>query len=450
MKSSIIVIISIYFFIGLSSAQSLTARNWLDYRGAKSGHSHFEDRAMLNINWGDFSTGLVYWARQPSRFDYAANSDTTFSEISQYWFSFYSEHVQLTAGSFTHTMGQGLLIDLYERIDLQIDHHCDGAIFAIDYKGFELSGFNAIAGWDNNSIVRGVSPAISIWNFKFGGEYAMILPELSAEQELWGAFASFDNDFLSLYGEYGEKNPLWGLEDEGSAIYASASFISEIVSITGEFKDYEEFAIRNTYAQYNNPPTLIMEPSYTLPGRHLRALDATDEVGFSADALGAIGPIGYEIFYAHAEMEDGNKPFDQIWSEIEYHNDDETFIGKCALDFQNDNDKNYITPIVDITYEPDLSLFAFGIIGEFQNTEEFSNVYGSFSVTYPSFATVGIEGGRIEDENTVWGFADLDIIERVKVRLGGGKRPGGFTCSGGVCRYEEAFEGIEAQLILTY
>ncbi|MCD6595984.1 hypothetical protein J7L68_09985 [bacterium] len=442
--------IVIVIFSGLVFGQSVNARNYLDYRGAKSGHSYFEDRANINLGWNDFSAGLVYWARQPSRFNYTTNSDTTFSDITQYWFNFYSKNLQLTAGSFTYTMGMGLLIDLYEKQDIQIDHHCDGAMFDFELGPLELSGFNAIAKWDDNSIVRGISPSLKIWKLKLGGEYAKIIPTLLPSQELSGGFLSFDWNFLSLYGEYGKKHPLAGLEKDGDGVFASASILTDIITLTAEYKDYNEFAIRNTFVQYNNPPTLVMDPLYTLPSRHIHHVDFNNEMGYSADLLGDFGSFGAEIMFSHSENHDGDLKFDKIWSELEYRNDALTFLAKGAFDFQNNNGENAYTPIVDITYEPDWTKFGFNIIGEFQHTDDFDNVYSSISASYPKYATFGLESGIIEDENFVRVYTDIDIINRTKIRFGYGKRPGGFTCSGGVCRYEEAFEGIEAQIIITY
>ena len=440
----------ILIFSSIVLGQSISARNWLDYRGAKSGHSYFEDRANLGLSWNDFSAGLVYWARQPSRFNYTTNSDTTFSDIVQYWLNFYSKHLQLTAGSFTYTMGMGLLIDLYEKQDIQIDHHCDGAMFNFELGPLELSGFNAIAKWDDNSLVRGISPSLKIWKFKLGGEYAKIIPTLSASQELSGGFLSFDWKFLSLYGEYGKKHPLAGLEKDGDGVFASASILTDIITLTAEYKDYDNFAIRNTFTQYNNPPTLVMDPLYTLPSRHIHQVDFNDELGYSADLLGNFGSFGTEIMFSHSENHHSKMPFDELWSDIEYQNDDLTFLAKGAFDFQNNNGEKAYTPIVDITYEPDWTVLGFNAIAEFQHTDKFNNIYTSISASYPAIGTFGLEGGVIEDENFARAYTDIDIIERTKIRLGYGKRPGGFTCSGGVCRYEEAFQGVEAQIIITY
>jgi len=441
----------LFSFACIGFAQSLTARDWLDYRGAEMGHSYFENRATANLMWDNFSAGVVYWAREPSRYNYATASDTTFSAIVQYWANFYTKNLELTAGSFTYAMGKGLLVDLYEREDIQIDHHCDGALFKFHRGHLRISGFNALAQWDNNSIVRGIAPEISVWKVKIGGEYARIIPQLSASQELTGGYLSLETDLLSIYGEYGRKKPLGGLEKEGRGIYTSLEIYTDIIQLSLEYRDYKDFAIRNTYSQYNNPPTLIPEPSYTLPSRHLRQVNLTDERGWMADLMGEIEPFGGEIVYAHAENHDGEDTFDQIISEIEYQKYAETdILAKFVLDFQRENDENNIVPIVDITYEPSWTQFGFNFIAEFQKTDDYSNIYSTLAASYPQYGTIGVEGGSIEDETFARAFADIDYFERVKIRLGYGKRPGGFTCSGGVCRYEPAFKGAELQIIITY
>ena len=432
-------------------SQSVTARDWLDYRGAKSGHSHFENRATVNLAWGDFSAGVIYWAREPSRYNYTTASDTTFSSIVQYWVNFYTKNIELTAGSFTYAMGRGLLIDLYEREDIQIDHHCDGAVFNFHTRYIRISGFNAIAKWDDNSIVRGFSPELTIWKVKFGGEYAKILPKLSAEQELTGGYFSFDTDWLSLYGEFGRKNPIGGLQKSGQGFYGTVGLYTDLLQLTGEYKDYKDFAIRNTFSQYNNPPRVLPEPSYTLPSRHLKQVDLNDERGWQIDMMSTFGPFGAEILYAHAENHDSQNKFDQIIGEIEYENySNSDILAKFLLDYQKEQEQTRLCPILDITYEPSWTDLGFNFIAEFQKAEEYNNVYSTVSVSYPRYGTAGIEGGNIENEGFVRVFGDIDYFDRAKIRLGYGKRPGGFTCSGGVCRYEEAFEGAELQIILTY
>ena len=63
---------------------------------------------------------------------------------------------------------------------------------------------------------------------------------------------------------------------------------------------------------------------------------------------------------------------------------------------------------------------------------------------------MGIEGGIINEESMIRAFTDLDFFESVRLRIGLGKRPNGFSCSGGICRNEESFEGVEVEVVVTY
>ncbi len=436
-------------FASVLWAFSLGGRNWLDYRGAWKGHSHFEDRVWASLSSGDFSAGVLFWAKEPSRLD-QSGEDTISAAIAQYWFSFYSPRIELTAGSFTYTLGQGILIDLYDRADIQIDHHCDGASFKLRLPHLELSGFSGIARWDDDALVRGAEGVLSLLGLRGGVEYGKIIPKLSAAQELFGAFLAAESDFLSLWVEAGRKNALGGLVEDGTAVYASATAILGTFSFTAEYKDYRHFAVRTPAIQYNNPPTLIREPSYTLPSRHLRQLDANDELGFAARAEGAVGSLGGEAFFGYAQRHDGGRPFTQLWLEAELTSSDETAYYKLALDYSDDAGERRVTPIVDITAEPGWTRLGFNLVGEYQRSGERNNVFASFAVSFAPYATVGVDGGYVDDEAFVRLFSDIDAIERAKVRLGLGKRPGGFTCSGGVCRYEPPFEGVELQIVLTY
>ncbi len=430
-------------------AQSINARNALEFRGAKEGHSHFENRTTMEFSWDNFAVGGLYWAREPSRFDFATSSDTTFADMFQYYFDFYTNSVQMRAGSFTHTQGQGLVLDLYERQDLQIDHHVDGAKFALSSDYLELTGFNGIARWDDNSIVRGFSPTFKYEWLRLGGNYMLVDPQISLSQEAWSASAATDFEHFSAYGEYAKKSVITA-GDEGTGIFASASVLLDFISLTGEYKYYDNFIIRTSNRQYNNPPSLIMEPTYTLPGLHIRQLDASDETGFSINALSNPGQFKFEAFYCHAQTNDDTRKFDQFWLSSEYHNEDETFVLKLAGDYQKNVEDNTITPIVDITWSPDWSLYNYNLSVEYQKTEDFTNIFSVATVSYGGAAAIGLEAGRIEDDDFLRGFADIDVIDHAKIRLGYGKKPGGFICSGGVCRFEQPFEGFEGQLILTF
>ena len=74
---------------------------------------------------------------------------------------------------------------------------------------------------------------------------------------------------------------------------------------------------------------------------------------------------------------------------------------------------------------------------------------GETELSYvPKKIGLGIELWNIQENDSVrklypFVFASYDIAENASVRLGYGKRSGGFTCSGGICRYEPAFEGME-------
>ena len=291
----------------------------------------------------------------------------------------------------------------------------------------------------------------SPWKTQIGAEYAKIIPqEPNYPQELFGFYGGLNLDYLSLWGEYGHKMPIGGLEKEGEATYLSATTMFSTFSLLLEYKDYDEFAVRTTQVQYNNPPTLVKEPYYTLPSRHYHELNPRDEIGYAATFDGEISPISCEIFYGYANNHNSTSKFEQIWGELEYLNDDETFTAKEAFEYKIDGNDEYITPIVDVMWEPDWTLFAFNIIGEFQPEDSINNFAGTFSLSYSPYATLGFEGGTIDGESFARGFTDIDVVDKTKIRLGYGKRPGGFTCSGGVCRYEEAFQGAEAQIIITY
>jgi hypothetical protein len=440
-----------FFFTGLIviciiQAQDVGVRNWLEYRGAWEGHSYFQDRLLMRIDWSKFAAGLQYLAQEPSKVFSNKDSAIISSKIESYWFSFYTQNLELVAGSFTAVLGHGILLDLYQRYDLNIDHHCDGAFLKLRIPYIEVTGFNGIAKWDNRAIVRGGQLVFTPWNFMLGQEYAKIKPSDSLSQDMFGAFASGDLSWISFWVEAGYKQSENPDIPKGTAYYTSSSILLYTFSITGEYKNYSDFGMGK--AQYCNPPTLYRYPPYILTSMRMKGVDLDDEIGYSAALSGKISSIAGELFYSHSSNHDKEYPIDQIWVEIERQG--YNFLGKLGIEYLKDKDSTFMTGIVDATFKPALSPISFTAIAEGQKVDWRKNMFFLISISYTGFGTMGIEGGVINEESMIRAFTDLDFFESVRLRIGLGKRPGGFSCSGGICRNEESFEGVEVDVVVTY
>ncbi|HHH80431.1 MAG TPA: hypothetical protein ENL24_00315 [candidate division Zixibacteria bacterium] len=119
-----------------------------------------------------------------------------------------------------------------------------------------------------------------------------------------------------------------------------------------------------------------------------------------------------------------------------------------------DKDTTYLTGITDLTLRPEPSPFALTITAEGQQWSYqdayHRNIYFTVNINYAGFGSIGLEGGVVDEESYIRAVSSLKLIENADMRISLGSRPGGFFCSGGICRYEDRFEGVEVRVILTY
>ena len=444
----------LYFLVlacfSIAHSQSIAVRDWLDYRGVWEGHSHFENRLFLSVDWSNFTTGLQYLAQQPSKLFRETGTDTIKSAIESYWFSLYLKNLEFTAGSFTTILGQGLILNLVRQYNIDIDHHIDGAYLKLKLPSADVVGFSGLARWDDNALVRGGQAVFKPWKLQLGQEYAKIKPKDGKDVELYGTMVACDFDFLSLWAEAGTKKPLWEESPTGYAYYLSTILYISNFTFIGEYKNYKNFVIREK--QYNNPPTLIHYSPYTLPSRHVKKVNLNDEVGFAFSASGNKFGMSGEVFFASAARHDGTDKYSQLWLEL---SKEKKFVDiTVAGEYVADKDTTYLTGITDLTLRPEPSPFALTITAEGQQWSYqdayHRNLYFKFNINYAGFGSIGIEGGVVDEESYIRAVSSIKLIENADMRISLGSRPGGFFCSGGICRYEDRFEGVEVRVILTY
>lgn len=445
----------------IALALDVSAQNWLEYGSASEGHSYFENRLQTQFVWTDFYAGFLWEALQPSRIasiGSAIGTDTNYTGFKQYYFRIYQPMWEVTAGSFTRTFGRGLVLDLYQRPDIQIDHHADGLDLELRIPyGIRTSIIGGICPWDNNTKIKGAEFEISRWGISAGTEYVRLDPAISASQELWGGYATVDIGHISLWAEHARKTPLGGLTQKGSATYISTTLLAGKFSLLTEFKNYNQFDVFSISRRYNNPPTLIREPTYTLQSLHIRELNPNDEIGGRIKISGNINRTSVCVDAAYAQTHKGQNKFTEVWTEIGYKSD--AIFGKTIFDYiyKEENDTRNLNPIVDIIYEPESFPMAFSLVLEGQKVSykiqnldsSHYNFAGTFEVSTRQ-GSIGFEGGKTEESDFVMGFCLVDAVDGMQLKIGYGKRPGGFTCSGGVCRYEPPFRGLELKITATY
>jgi hypothetical protein len=272
---------------------------------------------------------------------------------------------------------------------------------------------------------------------------------------------------MNFYGEYGEKN-IVGPGTDGSAMYLAADFTLFSQSLILEYKKYEDFLMRSSIISYNNPPSCIREPSYTLQSRYVHQQDLSNEQGFGATYYGYLPyDIGLEMSFAQtSQIDDSDNSYTEFYTDIyrEWNRFSQHVIFQYQ-DEQTNKKEQFTTLILNGYYLIDaVHNITWDLEYQIENNEFTDQTYNHYmagfeGVIIPNLSA-GFEVSMIEEldigetepeaEASPWAFVSCDIVEGHSIIAGYGKRAGGFTCSGGICRYEKPFEGFELSIVSSF
>lgn len=457
----------------------------------------FEDWLTLDYRNGIFSTGIRFEMFQPNDPNPSiSRGKTRFADIA---FKYIKAEIgdieqggEITVGNFYTLFGRGMILKSYENRSIRIDNNLIGVKLLGRYNGFIVT---ALTGMPENSdatrtdLLHAVDLEYAGFNMlRVGGSFASNQPNvdgvartrlasLRVQPSIW----NFD-----FYGEYGIKQNedikqnIFKGEDElaGEAYYLNGSFYYDHLSISGEYKYYDNFAFESydRTVSYNTPPAVRKEYTYALLNRHPSPLNQQDEKGFAAElnytfsdetylsanygetkTIGpgsyyqkvlrdtqtvrlqlkeAFGQVGHtwndmiSTIAAFGYMEEGSTNTKSITPVLEnkFYFDDVNTI-KLVLEHQHTTDKTtseqYYDDVVTVEYlrSPKLSI---SVVAEMQTKEP--------------------EKGK--KVRKVWSFISFGykIGEHTDVSLLVGTRQAGNICIGGVCRYEPEFSGVELKM----
>jgi hypothetical protein len=280
-------------------------------------------------------------------------------------------------------------------------------------------------------------------------------------------------------------------------MYGALSYSGEDFGITVEYKNYEYFAHapgtkNESYLgklPFSSPPEVYKEFTYASLTRSTHAVNFNDELGFQVEAnITAIPDVTITLNAAASSKHDGYLldtsfnyvpmgkksflpefsegayyPFWEVFAEFEYEFDELDYI-KCFAHRRSDviSSDGSSTEFKRSTN--------FGIKGQFEPTElqsflgsiEYQKMYDPVSlredhspenlyiVGQYSFNPI-ITFGGIFDFSTdyaqvrhIWpqAFASTRVGGSHTVLVSYGAERGGLNCTGGICRYVPAFEGL--------
>ena len=456
-----------------ASAGVVTASDRFEYSYAT------DTRREIVENWldtaytfGGLRTGIMLNSRAPSEEGIREN------RIAHRFISFDRGDFTIRAGHFYGLFGRGLIFNAYEDRTVRIDTRLDGLTVsghgprwrATAFTGSPLVREVDIRGLDGQyNLVGSLQVGASGLTFR-PDDY--VSPDGKVNRE-WAAGLRARQHFPGgdFYVEGAWKNRYDFLADNGTydenfgnAFYGNLNLYHGSWSVSWETMDYDHFAVLDRAdgkTTLNRPPSLARELTWTLLNRAPHNLNPDNEQGNNLDMIYRTGPWAFNATGAHLENQTGTTVYDLAYGEIK-HDDSGSFAWRGGFAYQ-ENEGRRQTVVSELIWRQS-PLMSWTLQAEHQHVRlgggpGFS--LGAYDVqwfkleleTPPHWALVAMletnnkypaQRGPSEEEGPFpAGQVTYTFGDGGNFNVWFGKRQEGFLCSGGVCKFEPAFSGVE-------
>jgi hypothetical protein len=457
-----------------------------------------ENWLNLDYSKGIFSAGLRFEVFQPNDPDPSiSRGKDKYADIAYKYFradiGSSTRGLDIQAGNFYSLFGRGMVLKSYEERNIRVDNNLLGLKAVGKYDGFVLTGLTGMpenATAERNDIFHAADLEYRGWRpLRMGLTYAVNDPVIEgAAKTSMGAFRLAPSIWhFDIYAEYSfmqnkdvEQNIFNGEESIiGEGFYGNMNFYFDSFSLLGEYKYYDNiaFTTNDGTVNYNTPPAVRLEYTYTLPNRHPSPLNQNNEEGYQ---LAAAYNFDDETYLTAAYTQTNSLPAGSFYQRsagtnvaittqlreiyVTAQRDWSSSLSTVAAFSYNEelatNTKN-ITPILE-------NRFYFGGVNTIkvvlehqhstaQSTTEkyYTDVLALEYLRSPKFNVALVaeletrepQSGRVVRK--FWSFiqAGYKIAQHTDISLLVGTRQAGNICIGGVCRFEPAFKGIELKML---
>lgn len=455
----------------------------------------FEDWLNLDYRKGLFSAGIRLETFQPNDPNPAVSRNKDrFSDVNLKYIRFDLEgeasSFSITAGNYYALFGRGLTLKSYEDRNVRIDNNLLGMKFEGNYKDLHfkaLSGMPANFADVRENILHGADLEFrGIEYLTTGMSFVSNLPPDGKSRDMLTAFRiapRYDN--LDMYIEAGgrfNKDITDAMPDNrglaGKAAYANLNYYLGSLSISTEYKYYDNFGLRTSdlSTDFNTPPALRKDYAYILPNRHPSALNADNEQGVQLELTYGLdestfitGNYAKTLSLSRSSLYqrtrnlslDVQDILDEVWFQVNHELNDKIHLA-AGLGYKKEIATNTesFTPIFDIKYFIDDYNALRGIIEHQQTSDkltdekyfddvillEYTNSPDiSISLVSEMLTSEPLPGNRVR---RMWNFIQFgyQLAEHTDLTLLIGSRQAGNICIGGVCRYEPEFRGVELKM----
>jgi cytochrome c biogenesis protein CcmG/thiol:disulfide interchange protein DsbE len=454
----------------------LTATDRFEYSYATETRREIVENWLdLSLQRGNVRAGLTLDSQSPGEEGGRRN------EITHRWFELTRGDMALRVGTFHGLFGRGLLFNAWQDRNLRIDTRLDGLIATARHGGLAATAFSGTPSareldlrgadleWTSGAGLAGGFSGLTWANQAEVGTGAVDrewAASLRARQSLghadWYVEVAGRNRFsLDAF----DFDPATDDPRRGWALYGNLNLYQGPVTLSWEASDYEDFELvsrADGATSLNRPPSLAGEFTWTLLNRAPHTLNATDEKGHNLDLTWS-GPSGVTAKGSASRLRrhDGGTVYEMAYVSVEKEQWGD-FAVNGALGFQ-DSEGLRQTVAVEVTWHP-----ATGPGWILQAEQQHVRMGGGVGFDLGAYDqqwlklecattsnwTLGavLETNNKYDEQRSPGedpgpYLAAQATRRLDggatLNLWAGERQAGFLCSGGVCKYEPAFAGIE-------
>jgi cytochrome c biogenesis protein CcmG, thiol:disulfide interchange protein DsbE len=472
---------------GLSWSDAVTATDQFEYSYSR------ETKAEIVENWldvayqfGGFRTGVMLNHQAPSEDGNRRN------EIMHRYVEYRSGLFDLRVGQFYGMFGRGLVWNSYEDRFIRVDTSLDGiygrgtvgpvSVAMMSGTTGSTPSFNdpdgeIVARVDVRGADAEYKPMPGLVVGASGLTYVPALLPVSdeIEREFVGTGRlGYNNDFSALYLEYGRKtgydyDPTTLDKDPGLGFYGNLGLYAGRFSLSLERSDYDKFRVieRSDGKQpLNRPPALVREHIYTLLGRKPHNMNQNDEKGWQLEVNTDLGR-GWLALLNGSQIEDHNR--ETLYEEAYGHLEQEhlgAFRFRGGFGYQDSEGAIRQSFVSDATWHASEAMawtaqfehqhVRLGILGEYDQQWmklelelpprwTFDAILETNNKYEPQF-----DAGEIVGDLFPSGQVTYSLNGGGYLSLWAGKRQAGQVCSGGVCKFEPAFEGVELAGVFRY
>jgi len=453
-------------------SEAVTATDRFEYSySSDTKQEIFENWLDVSYQFGGFRTGVMLNSQAPSEEGDRSN------EIKHRYFEFEAEGFNIRAGHFYGLFGRGLIFNSYEDRTVRVDTRLDGlkasyqqgrlsaTVFSgspllreLDIRALDVE-YNAVG--NLHVAATGLTYRPDDYQDAAGKVHRENVSSVRARESF---------SFGDFYVENGWKtghdfNPVNDSTDFGTALYANVNLYRGSFSASWEYSDYDKFEVvsrADGVTALNRPPALAREFTWTLLNRAPHTLNANDEKGQNLDLM-YTGNNGWTLLASGADIKrhDGSTVYQLGYFSVEQERlGDFRVLG--AFGYQDSEGLRqtvggevtwFASESSSWTVQAEQQHVRIGTGPGFDLGEYDQQWYRLEYETAPHWAFAAIleannkydeqRGPKEEAGPFPSGQITYTLSRGGSLNLWGGQRQAGFLCSGGVCKFEPEFEGVE-------